>query len=332
MGRADSALAATGRIGRDLRRPESVLHTRSGDFYVSHRGRGVARLRPDGTQYLLSGAIEIGGAEVVPNGIALGADGTFVVANIGDGGGILRLDEHGLAPWIDEIDGRPTPPINFVTFDASGRLWFSVSSTLSPRHLAYRRDVKNGYVGVVEDGHARVVLDGLHYTNEIRPELADGWLYVSETFGHVVSRFPLAPDGRVERTGETAARFPDGAFVDGIALDVDGGLWAACIVSNELFHVPPGGEPRVHVGERDGAWVDEVLGALDAGTMGREHFDRSPGRTLRNVSSIAFHGPELDRLACGNLLGDALVDVPVPVRGRAPVHFDVEVPLWGEPF
>lgn len=325
------ALDQLTKIGRDLDRPECVLCTGDGDYFVSHRGHGVARICADGTQFLLASDTRFKGLPLLPNGIALRKDGSFLLANIADTGGIFELDVEGVRPLITEIEGKEAPPINFVTVDETGRTWFSVSSTFSPRHKAYRRNVRNGFVGVVANGKARIVLEGLHYTNEIHPDLENNWLYVSETFGQFISRFRILQDNSLGER-EVFAQFPAGAFVDGMALDAEGGVWAACIVSNELFHVPADGSPSVYVGERNADWVSEVEHALDTGTMGRSHFDQAPTVSLRNIASVAFHGPNLDHLVCGNLLGDALVSMKAPVKGKKPVHWDIRVPIWGKPF
>lgn len=318
-------------IGRDLDRPECVLCTSDGSYFVSHRRHGVARICADGTQLLLAPKFQLTGLPLLPNGIALRSNGSFLVANIADTGGIFELDEYGFRPFIVEIEGMKAPPINFITVDENEKIWFSVSSTLSPRHLAYRRDVKNGFVGVVENGNARVILDGLHYTNEIYPDLKNGWLYVSETFGQIISRFPIRSNGSLGER-ELFAQFPSGAFVDGIAMDEEDGIWAACIVSNELFHVPANKQSYVYLGERNADWIAEVEQALDANIMNRSHFDFSPATILRNISSVAFHGSDLRQIVCGNLLGDELVCARAPVKGRKPVHWDVQVPIWGEEF
>lgn len=319
-------------VGLALDRPESVLATADGSVYASHRGYGVVRIAPDGRQTLLGAAVTHEGLPLLPNGIALLPDATFLIANISDAGGLFRLVPGGRAePWITEIEGRRCPPVNFVTTDGEGRIWFSVSSTLSPRHAAYRRDVANGFVAVVEHGRARIVLDGLHYANEIVPDMDAGLLWVSETFGQKISSFALGGGATVGALTGTV-RLPRGAFADGIAFDEEGGLWSACIVSNEIFRLPPGGQTPVLVaGERDVAWVDEVEAALDAGSMDRSHFDRAPTATLRNVSSIAFGGSARDTLLCGSLLGSSLFALAVPWHGRRPHHWDVCVPDVGEP-
>lgn len=317
-------------IGHSLARPESVLTTVTGDVFASHKGHGVMRICPDGRQFLLNGPAKFGGTPLIPNGIALRKDGSFLVANISDAGGLYKLDAEGLRLFHDCSGSTVMPPVNFVTVDTLGKTWVSISSSMSPRSLAYRRNVKNGYVGLInENGEFEVVLEGLHYTNEVRPDYENGWLYVAETFGQKITRVRLDENG-VYGEPELFVQFPTGAFVDGLELDGAGGLYAACIVSSELYHVDPDGNPTLIVGERHDEWVQIVETALDHETMSREHFDSSPSKALPNISSVAFIGEGREQVVCGNLLGSSLPIVNVPQPGPEPVHWNVNVPDWGE--
>jgi hypothetical protein len=101
-------------IGKDLHRPECVLCTKSGTIYVSDWRGGVTRISDDGRQqsYLPKDT----SIEIKPNGIALDRDGTFLIANLGDDGGVWRLLRDGtIQPVLLEIDGVDLPPSNFVS-------------------------------------------------------------------------------------------------------------------------------------------------------------------------------------------------------------------------
>jgi hypothetical protein len=50
--------------------------------------------------------------------------------------------------------------------------------------------------------------------------------------------------------------------------------------------------------------------------------DKISSRCLRNISSIAFGGPDLRSGFLGCLLGDRIARVPMPVAGTAPVHWE----------
>jgi sugar lactone lactonase YvrE len=255
--------------------------------------------------------------EFIPNGIALERAGTFLIANIGDGGGVWRMAPDGALRLVTPtLNGSPWPPVNFIMVDDSDQIWASVSTRRSPRHLAYRRDVRDGFVMRLDGDRWIVVADGLHYANEFRIHPSGEHIYVSETFARAVTRFPVKRD-RSLGAGETVATLTRGSFIDGLAFDCTGALWAATIVGNALVRIE-GGEIDVVLAEPTPEWVDEVELALDAGLMGREHFDRTPALIFRNISSIAFSGPELTTILLGSLLGDAILTVAAPVAGAQP--------------
>lgn len=306
-----------------LSRPESVLCTQAGDLFVSHRNAGAAWIRPDGSLSVIGGVRSGGGADFLPNGIAMRRDGVLLLANIGEEGGVWRLARDGtLRPFLAELDGAQLPPANFVMVDPLDRVWISFSTRQVPRHLSYRRDVADGFIVLVDTKGARIVADGLHYTNEVRLDDSGDRLYVNETFGQRVTRFRVAPDGSLSDR-EIFTQFPPGSYVDGMEFDSEKGLWVTCIVSNRLYRVERDGSFQLVIEDSDPAFLLETESALDAGAMGRRHFDTVTGKVLRNISSIAFGGSDLRTAYLGCLLGDALLTFRSPVPGRKPVHWHV---------
>ena len=85
--------------GHDLVRPESVLAQPDGTLWTSDGRGGVTRINPDGSQQFIGG---MGGE---PNGLAMAADGSLYVANIGTGT-IQRLRPDGqVEEFLTEVDG-----------------------------------------------------------------------------------------------------------------------------------------------------------------------------------------------------------------------------------
>ncbi len=322
-----AVLQSLSSIGSALQRPECVLATRAGDLYTADWRGGVAHIRPDGSQVLYCGTLP-DGLQARPNGIALLADGSFLFAQLGnDDGGVYRLQRNGqIAPWLLEVEGRTLPPTNFVLPDTAGRTWVTVSTRTQPRAAAYRADVADGFiVGVDARGAARVVADGLGYTNEVALHPGGQWLYVNETFARRLSRFRLL-DGMQGgcRLGprEAVTTFGPGTFPDGLAFDEDGNAWVVSIVSNRLIRVDADGMQTVWLEDADADHLAAVEAAYRAGTMGRPHLDGIQSRRLRNISSIAFAGPDRRTAVLGCLLGDSLVTMPMPAAGVAPTHWD----------
>ena len=88
--------------GRDLDRPECVLATSSGDLFVSALGSGVLRISQEGKQIPVGRIEQVDGCPFIPNGFAMEADGSFLIANIGESGGVWRLHADGLE-WTAKI-------------------------------------------------------------------------------------------------------------------------------------------------------------------------------------------------------------------------------------
>lgn len=307
-------------VAGGLNRPECVLCTESGDMYVSHRARGVSHVTPDGRVTPLSDIAEVGGHELIPNGIAMQPDGSFLIANIGEAGGVWTLDRNGgIRPFLTEVDGHPLSAANFVSTDADGRVWITVSTTSLPRFKAYSPDVADGFVAVVDEKGARIVADGLAFTNECRTGPDGTHLYVSETFGRRIRRFPLR-NGALGQ-GETFVQFDRGAFPDGCEFDEEGGLWVTSIVSNRLYRVDRDGGDQLIIEDSDPDFVDEVERAVEERRMGRDHFYTVRSKRLRNIASIAFGGPDRRTAYMGSLLGETLYSFRSPVPGREPVHW-----------
>lgn len=309
-------------VGRGLNRPECVLATARGDLFTADWRGGVAHTRGDGTQSLYKGSLP-GGRPLRPNGIALRADGSFLLADLGEElGGVFVLPRNGeVRPLIERVDGFDLPPTNFVHVDAIGRTWITVSTRHRPRAAAYRGDVADGFIVLLDERGARIVADGLGYTNEALVDASGRWLYVNETFGRRLTRFRLGADGGLSGR-ETVTEFGTGTFPDGLAFDAEGGLWITSIVSNRVIRVARDGSQQLVLEDCDPAHLQRCESAFVAGEMGRPHLDTCGGRVLKNISSLAFGGADLRTAYLGCLLGDSLASFRTPVAGQPPVHWD----------
>ena len=308
-------------LGQGLKRPECVLCTSDGSVFAADWEGGVTRIGPDGAQTRI---LAKGEDWVRPNGIALRRDGSFLLAHLGDeSGGVFQLDRDGaLRPVLTEVEGAPLPPTNFVLEDAQGRLWITVNTRLRPRILGCRADAADGFIVLLDDKGARLVADGLGYTNEVQFDAEGRYLYVNETFGRRLSRFRVAPDGALSDY-EVVAEFGAGTFPDGLAFDAEGAVWVVSIVSNRVIRVQPDGRQEVVLEDSDPNHLDRVEAAYAAGALRRPHLDRIESRRLRNVSSLAFGGPDLRTVYLGCLLGDSLACFRAPVAGRPLLHWEV---------
>jgi len=309
-------------VGQGLLRPECVLATLRGNLYAADWRGGVAHLLPDGSQRLYTGKLP-DGRTARPNGIALRRNGNFLLADLGeDRGGVFELARDGtVRSVVVRADGVDLPPTNFVHEDAHGRIWATVSTRRVPRAAAYRADVADGFIVLADARGARIVAEGLGYTNEALPSPDGRFLYVNETFARRLTRFRIAADGALAAR-ETVAEFGPGTFPDGLAFDCEGGVWITSIVSNRVIRVAADGSQQVMLEDSDAAHLDVVERAFQAGEMGRPHLDTVKSKTLRNISSLAFGGADLRSAYLGCLLGDSIATFRSPVAGAPPVHWN----------
>jgi sugar lactone lactonase YvrE len=297
--------------------------TRTGDVYVPEWPGGVTVVRADGRTE--SWRATLPPIDLRPNGIALTPDGAFLIANLGDAGGVWRLDVSGrLTPVVLEVDGIALPPANFVTVDEQRRTWISVSTRHSPRQQAWRDDVADGFVVVVDDAGARIVADGLSYTNEVRPDPTGKWLYVVETFGRRVSRFPIRPGSSLGRR-ETVFSLGDGFFPDGFAFDEEGGLWVTSLVSNRLLRFD-GSHLHTVLEDVNPGFVQGVEDAFASRSMSAEHLGRIPDTQLQQLTSVAFGGADRRTIYLGTLHGSCVYRFRTEVAGAEPPYWDFPGP------
>jgi sugar lactone lactonase YvrE len=308
-------------VGGSLHRPECVLATARGDLYVSDWRGGVTHLLPDGSQRLYAG-VAPGGGTLHPNGIALRADGSFLVCELGpERGGVFTLTRDGvIRPLVERIDGIDLPPTNFAFEDAAGRIWLTVSTRRVPRALGYRAGEGDGFIAVMDRDGARIVAERLGYTNEAAIHPDGRTLYVNETFARRLSRFEIRSDGSLGPR-RTVTEFGAGTFPDGLCFDAQGGAWITSIVSNRVLRVDAEGRQQILLEDVEPSHLAEVEAAFHAGTMGRPHLDTVRASRLRSISSMAFGGADLRTAWLGCLLGDTLQRFDAPVAGHPPPHW-----------
>ena len=314
-------------FGTGLRRPECVACTAAGPIWVSHAlpegGGGVAQLDTDGRLHPLlakSGMPD----DFMPNGWSMAPDGSFLIANLGESGGVWRLRPDGVCePVLQAVDGVTLPSINFVHRAEDGVLWISVSTWRAPRDRAFHRDVADGFVIRMTDpadpASARLVADGLGYANEVKIDPSGAYLYANETMARRLSRWPLTQRGLGRR--ETVADYLDGVFPDGFEFDAEGGVWCASVMSNRLVRVAPDGAQTVMLEDCEQAAVDAAMTNWLDGAFSRADMNVGATRRLANIASITFGGPDLRTAYLGSLAGQSLVTFRSPVAGAVPPHW-----------
>ena len=308
-------------IGSQLQRPECVLTTSNERIYCSNWDGGVTVIENDGQQFsILANNLDF---RLKPNGICLLEDGSFLIAHLGEEeGGVYQLFPDGSAQaFLTHLDNKRIPPTNFVHLDYQGRIWITVSTKTIPRAAAYRSDVQDGFIILYDKGEARIVADNLGYTNECLVSEDGNFLYVNETFSRRLSRFDISEKGDLTNK-VTLTHFDKGVFPDGLVKDDAGYFWVTSIVSNQIIRVAPDGKEQatqlIDVDENHLDWVET---AFLSHSMGRPHLDQVKSQKLKNISSLAFGGPDRNTIFLGCLLGHQISKFKQNHTGLAPSHW-----------
>ncbi|WP_144110259.1 SMP-30/gluconolactonase/LRE family protein [Paraburkholderia sp. BCC1886] len=316
-------------VARGLTRPECLLALADGRLVAANGRGGYSVIDPDGgVTHVL--AQTDGNRQYLPNGIALASTGHVLFADLGTQvGGLFSLDGDGLLETVlGTLDGEPLPPSNFLVNDRDGRLWFTISTRRLPRTAAWSHDVADGYIAVLDERGARIVADGLGYTNEIAFSPDGQWVYVNETYNQRTSRFPLRT-GATLGPKEVVAQYDSADFPDGLTFDAHGGAWITCIGSNRLIVLRPDGERQVVLADTDTDYARQLGEKLRSNTLTQRDMSTAGRSRLGNISSLAFGGANLRTAYLGCLLDDCIRVFESPIAGLEPVHWrrNLQVPI-----
>jgi hypothetical protein len=187
---------------------------------------------------------------------------------------------------------------------------------------ALRTDLADGYVARYIDGKFHIVADGFHFTNEIRFDAAEEWMYVVETTGGCVSRLRVDDRGTLshrEIFGPT--RLGKGAWPDGIAFDSYGNLWGTMVYSDKLFVLTPEGDLKVLLDEGDPVKVDALERQFFEGKVTQDVLFATGQGIAPWMASVTFGGPDLQTAHIGSLKGRRIPCFRAPAPGLPMVHW-----------
>ncbi len=320
-------------IGHDLQRPECILAEPDGTLWSADARGGVVKLRHDGVQEIItqrkSGHFSDAGSEAtrylqgtLPNGLAFARNGDILISNFGTDRLEVMTRSGDTKVLADGIDGMPIGKVNFVLRDSRDRIWVTVSTKIKNWMHALRTDLPDGYIVLYENGTFRVVAEGFRFTNEIRFDANEEYLYVVETTGGCISRMRVDDKGNLKnREIFGPASLGKGAWPDGIAFDTYGNLWGTLVYSDKLFVLTPEGDQKVLLDEGDPQKVDALERAFFNNHVTEDVLFVTGQGIAPWMASVTFGGPDLRTVYIGSLKGKRIPYFRSPIAGLPMVHW-----------
>ncbi len=321
-------------VGEGLQRPECILAEPDGTLWAADARGGIARINPDGTQQIVtqkrSDSFEGAQSEAaryltgtLPNGLAFAADGSFLISNFGTDCLETMTRDGDTRVLADSIDGLPVGKVNFVLRDSRDRIWITVSTRVRNWMHALRTDLADGYIARYEDGAFRIAADGFRFTNEIRFDAREEFLYVVETTGGCITRLRVDEDGNLSgREVFGPSSLGKGAWPDGIAFDSAGNLWGTMVYSDKLFVLTPEGDLKVLLDEGDPEKVSALERAFLQNSVTEDVLFATGQGIAPWMASVTFGGPDLGTIYVGSLKGKRIPCFRAPVPGLPMVHWN----------
>jgi len=328
--------------GHDLQRPECILAEPDGTLWAADARGGVTCIERDGTQRFIGqradprfqqAAVDSADAfeakftqGTLPNGLAFAANGDILISNFGTDLLEVMTREGDTRTLFDQIDGKPIGKVNFVLRDSKDRIWITVSTRANPWTRAAASRVCDGYIAVIEPGRGiRVVADDFYFTNEIRLDAHEEWMYIVETTGPCITRMRLDashPDGVQLTDREVFGPSNLGGPPDGIAFDSHGNLWCTLVMVDQLVALTPRGDKLLLLDDGDATASRNLVDKMAAGTATPDDMARARGTVAPWMASITFGGPDLRTVYLGSLLGTKIPYFTSPVPGLPLVHWN----------
>jgi sugar lactone lactonase YvrE len=219
------------------------------------------------------------------------------------------------------MDGVPLGKTNFVLCDSHDRIWFTVTTRLTPWTRSINEKAADGYVGLIDEKGIRIVADGFVGTNEIRFDANEEHLYVVESNGRRISRLKAHADGTLsgrEIFGPSDLK----GTPDGFAFDSFGNLWITIVQTDRLIALTPEGEVLTLLDDCDPVVRAQSDKHFYAGTMTPEVMAKTKGTIAPWMASLTFGGADLKTVYLGSLLGTNIPYFRSPVAGLPLAHWN----------
>lgn len=325
--------AAIKTVGHDLQRPECILAEPDGMLWTADARGGVVRIDTNtGEQELIIQGADSRFEEAtddatrftqgtLPNGMAFASNGDILISNFGTDR-LERMTRDGDNTVLyDSVNGERIGKVNFVIRDSKDRIYMTISTMIPNWMEAISPNVADGRIVLVDERGIRVVAEGFAFTNEVRLDVNEEWMYIAETCGPKVSRMRVQEDGSLT---DYEVFGPDnhGALIDGIAFDAYGNLWGTHVFNDHIFAITPEGELRILLDDDRGSEAGQrFLDAFWADQATPELMLAAGGTIAPWMASVTFGGPDLRTVHIGSLRGTTIPYFESPVAGLPMVHW-----------
>jgi xylono-1,5-lactonase len=175
-------------------------------------------------------------------------------------------------PAFGDLELDPEWLFNDGTADAVGGLWIGV--------LHRDRSPESGFllhldaVGAVTDR-----IDGFSLSNGLAYDISGEFLFHADSLRRVVLRHRIAPNGRVVDSSVHLSFAAEDGMPDGLATDLDGGLWVACYGAGQVRRFDSAGRLSLVVDVPTPQVTSVSLGGDDGSdlliTTAREGYDEA---------------------------------------------------------
>ena len=322
-----------GYVGKGLQRPECILAEPDGTLWSADARGGVVRIMADGSQEIITqtfkSAFKNASDEArrftegtLPNGLAFAENGDIIISNFGTDVLEVMTRDGRTRLLYDKIDGQPIGKVNFVLRDGKNRIWLTISTCIKNWMEAVSPNPADGYIALVDEKGIRIVTDGLRFTNEIRLDAGEEYLYIVETTGQCISRMKVGADGSLsgrEIFGPT--KLGKYGFPDGIAFDAFGNLWGTLVMADQIFAITPEGDFHVVLDDTNEKPAQDLEQAFIEDRVTPDDMLATGGNIAPWFSSVTFGGPDLKTVYIGSLRGNRIPFFSSPVAGLPMVHW-----------
>jgi sugar lactone lactonase YvrE len=212
--------------------------------------------------------------------------------------------------------------VNFVLRDRKNRIWLTISTRIKNWMKAISPNISDGYIALADEKGLRMVADGFSFTNEIRLDAKEEYLYIAETTGQRISRMKVGSDGSLSnREVFGPSKLGKFGFPDGIAFDAFGNLWGTLVMADQIFVITPEGDFHVVLDDTNEEAGMALEQAFVEDRVTPDDMLAAGGTIAPWFASVTFGGSDLGTAYIGSLRGTRIPYFQSPVPGLPMVHW-----------